>query len=86
VAAKKDAALRTEDPLPKDNPWYWAAEAKRQYLTPEDVTEAKKHGASRLKAYTAVLQAVERKAAEDASCCAFVALKDEDYQPEKEVS
>jgi hypothetical protein len=71
---KKESALRVDDP------WYWATEAKRTYLTPEDVTKAKKNGASRFKVYAAVLQAVERRSAEDASCCAFVALKDEDYR------
>lgn len=77
MATKKS---RAEEPLRVDDPWYWATKAKRTYLTPEDVTGAKKHGASRLKVYTAVLQAVERRSAEDASCCAFVALKDEGYK------
>jgi hypothetical protein len=58
-----------------DNPWHHAAKAGREYLTPEDVTAAVAAGGTVLGVAKAVLEAVEAKAAEDASLCAFVALK-----------
>ena len=57
------------------NPWYHAWAHQRDYLTPEDVTAAVEAQASIVDVAQAVLQAVEMKAAEDASLCAFIALK-----------
>lgn len=58
-----------------ENPWAFAKAAGRDYLTPEDVTNGIEAGASVLVVAQAVLEAVEGKMAEDASLCAFVALK-----------
>lgn len=58
-----------------ENPWAFAKAAGRDYLTPEDVTAGLEAGASVLMTAQAVLQAVEGKMAEDASLCAFIALK-----------
>jgi hypothetical protein len=54
--------------------WKRAIAKERKYITPEDVDAAIDAGAAQLDIWREVLQAVEAKAAEDASLCAFVAL------------
>ncbi len=61
----------------KKNPWAYAIEAGRDYLTPEDVADAIKEGAERLAIYETVLDAINRKSTEDTSLCAFVAVHSE---------
>lgn len=56
------------------SPWHYADLEGRGYLTPEDASAAIGAGASVWQVAQAVLEAVEAKRAEDASCCAFVAL------------
>jgi hypothetical protein len=53
----------------------FAAAEGRTYITPEDVQDAIDAGADRLALYTELLQWIERRGAEDASLCAFVALQ-----------
>lgn len=55
--------------------WAIAKAAGRNYITPEDVTEAVAAGISQTDLWREVLQAVEAGLVEDASCTAFVALK-----------
>ena len=57
------------------NVWDIAKSANRDYITPEDVTEAFKSGETRENVWREVLQAIEAGCVEDASCTAFVALK-----------
>ncbi len=58
----------------KGDPWYYAKKAKRLYITPEDVGDAIKAGATEVLLLRTVLAAIERGAVEDTSCTAFVAL------------
>jgi hypothetical protein len=46
----------------------------RDYVTPEDVREALATGTSKTDLWVEVLQAIEAKAAEDVSACAFAVL------------
>jgi hypothetical protein len=55
-------------------PWQVTKEHKRDYLTPEDVTESQKSGCDKITIWREVLQAVERRSIEDACMTAFVAL------------
>lgn len=59
---------------PRD-PWAHAEKNGRCYLTPEDVADAIDAGADYVSVYRAVLMAVERRAAEDAGLCAYIALE-----------
>lgn len=54
--------------------WKKAAEAGREYITPEDVQECIDAGESRQPIWEDVLIAVDIMSAEDASLCAFLAL------------
>jgi len=54
--------------------WTIAKADGRDYITPDDIDEAIDAGESQLDVWGEVLQAVEAKAAEDASLCAFTAL------------
>ena len=54
--------------------WEVARLHGRDYVTPEDVREALATGVSKTDMWLDVLQAIEAKAAEDVSLCAFVAL------------
>ena len=54
--------------------WDLAKADGRDYITPEDVSDAIEKGQSQTDVWLEVLQAVEAKAAEDASLCAFLAL------------
>ena len=51
-----------------------ASREGRSYITPEDVTEAIQTGCSQTDVWMHVLEAVDAKAAEDQSLCAFIAL------------
>lgn len=61
--------------MAETNPWAYARERGRDYLTPEDLTDAIEAGADRDTIWRATLDAISRKVAEDKSLCAFVALE-----------
>lgn len=52
-----------------------AAKARRHYTTPEDVQAAIDAGADKLVLYTELLEFISKRAVEDWSLAAFVALK-----------
>lgn len=54
------------------DPWHYAAKAGRNYITPEDITDAIAAGAERVHLYETVLRAINDRAAEDYRLCAFV--------------
>jgi len=58
----------------KTDPWFYALEAKNDYLSPEDITAAIKAGGEKLEVWEIVLDAISANACEDLSCCAFVAV------------
>lgn len=55
------------------NPWFHAAKAERDYITPEDIREARNAGAALGPLHKVVLQAISVCRAEDHRLCAFVA-------------
>lgn len=55
------------------NPWFYASDDKRKYLTPEDIIAAINAGGDKLEVWEVVLDALGGKACEDWSLCAFVA-------------
>ena len=55
--------------------WQRALNAGRKYITPEDVNSACDAGEPEEAVWRDVLIAVDIKSAEDASACAFVALR-----------
>lgn len=55
------------------DPWAHATAANRDYLTPEDITEAFEAGAVHEEVAIIVLQALGQRKCEDWSLCAFVA-------------
>lgn len=59
----------------KKNPWYYAAKAGREYITPEDVGDAYSAGAERPAVSLIVLHAIANKQVEDVSCTAFCAVR-----------
>lgn len=56
-------------------PWDLATEAKRTYITPEDITDAMRSGCDEVHMIRSVLGAISSRRAEDPTLCAFVALK-----------
>ena len=66
-----------EDPSfddPKD-PWHYAVQDKRDYITPEDIGSAIGAGAEKATLHAVVLEAISQGRVEDHSCCAFVAFQ-----------
>lgn len=59
-----------------------AASNGRDYITPEDVSEALRAGATVDSVRQQVLQAIADKGAEDPSCCAYVAVRGTPTPPE----
>ena len=57
------------------DPWTYASRCTRSYITPEDIGEAIKAGASAEKLHPIVLEALSKKVCEDWSLCAFVAFR-----------
>lgn len=62
------------------NPWAHANQSGRDYITPEDVGDAIKAGASRLAIATCVLNAINDRKAEDYRLCAFVAVQGSEWK------
>lgn len=56
------------------NPWFHAAKAEREYITPEDITAARNAGAALGPLHAVVLHAINDRKAEDYRLCAFVAV------------
>lgn len=60
----------------KHDPWYWALRSNRDYLTPEDISEAIDNGnlgdANFIR--NVALAAIADKCCEDPSLCAWVAM------------
>lgn len=55
------------------DPWTFARMAGRDYITPEDIAEARGCGARGEALFRIVLAAIGAKRAEDPACCAFAA-------------
>ena len=68
-------ASGTISPADKKDPWFFAREACRGFLTPEDITAAIAAGAEAQALYPIVLRAMSRKLVEDWSLCAYVAIE-----------
>lgn len=60
--------------------WEVAKENGRDYITPEDIADAAFQGADEHTVWQEVLEAIDAKSAEDASLCAFVALRKFGYK------
>lgn len=58
----------------KHDPWFYAEKAERKYITPEDVGDAYRAGASSITTHAIVLKAIADKRVEDVNCTAFVAV------------
>lgn len=61
----------------KWDPWHWASKDQRDYITPEDITDAIDHDPNKKHRdfiTVTVLHAMSKKAVEDWSLCAFVAV------------
>ncbi len=56
------------------NPWTHATAAERDYITPEDVEDARTAGAGKHDLMASVLDAIAWRQAEDARLCARYAL------------
>jgi len=57
------------------NPWMYAEEQSRDYMTPEDISDAIAAGAKAETLHPIVLEALSQKSCEDWSLCAFVAYR-----------
>lgn len=67
------------------DPWKLAKAWRRNYLTPEDLSEASEAGATREDLLVAFAEAVECGACEDAKTCAFVVLRmDSEWKTRRE--
>jgi len=60
---------------PPTDPWYYAVNEQRDYITPEDIDDASKAGGKKEDIWKIVLTALGAKSCEDWSCCAFVASR-----------
>lgn len=62
------------------HPWHHAHQDKRTYITPKDIQAAIEADGEKEEVWLDVLQGVESGSLEDASACAFVAIRFEKQQ------